>query len=174
MLLSKRNVIMFYVRARSFRDDGCLLLGSGNTVVVRPCSFASMLAEPISFSFMYLSVAARAECQQIFRSVIAQIAPCLNVMDLKILHRTAGLAAPPVTHNHRSPQSAIGMGIEANSRTFWLKHSQEALSRFSRNCCFCGDGKSLKRRSKASSSILASPFSMLTPARKSAQIISRQ
>ena len=45
-------------------------------------------------------VAFRAESQEIVRDVVAEAAPCLHMMDLKILRCAAGLAPPAVTLKH--------------------------------------------------------------------------
>src|ERR1019366_5676918 len=74
--------------------------------------------------------------------------------------------------------------VRADSRTtrgpaarerLWANHSQDAYSRrFSRKACCCSPGKNLKYREIELSRISGSPLSKCAPARKSAQIISRQ
>jgi hypothetical protein len=52
---------------------------------------------PLSVSFL---VAFDAESDEILGRIIAQAAPRLNVMDLKILRSPAGLAMPAVSLEH--------------------------------------------------------------------------
>ena len=53
-----------------------------------------------------------AESDQILGCVIAQSAPPLNVMDLKILHPPARLTTPSVARQHFTAELAIGFGVK--------------------------------------------------------------
>lgn len=67
---------------------------------------------------MRLSMARRAEDNQIFGSVIAQPAARLNVMDLKTLHPSAPLASPAVSLQDFAAELAIGFGLKPQARPF--------------------------------------------------------
>jgi len=68
---------------------------------------------PLSMSF---SVTRCAEGDQILGSVIAQSAPRLNVMDLKIFHPTARLASPAVSLQNFTAKLAISFRIKPQAR----------------------------------------------------------
>jgi hypothetical protein len=93
----------FSTRSKLSPSDKPPTTSAPNPFAARLSLFASVVAARILPSFVYFLVTARAERHEIFGGVIAQFAPCLNVVDLKILHRTARLAAPPVTLKHPSP-----------------------------------------------------------------------
>jgi hypothetical protein len=57
----------------------------------------------VTVHLVCILVAARAERQEIVRTIITQTAPCLNVVDLKIFRCAAGLAVPLVALKHRLP-----------------------------------------------------------------------
>ena len=57
-------------------------------------------------------MARRAEGDQILGSVIAQSAPRLNVMDLKILHSPARLATPSISLQDLSAELAISFRVK--------------------------------------------------------------
>src|SRR5579863_5589058 len=48
-----------------------------------------------------------AKCDQILGNIIAQTAPWLNVMDLKIFHPSAALATPPISLQDFAAELAI-------------------------------------------------------------------
>ena len=52
------------------------------------------------------------EGNQILGSVIAQLAPRLNVMDLKIFHPPARLATPAVSLQNFAAKLAISFGVK--------------------------------------------------------------
>ena len=53
-----------------------------------------------------------AEGDQILGSVIAQSAPPLNVMDLKIFHASAPLASPAISLQNFTAELAIGFRVK--------------------------------------------------------------
>jgi|GEM_PF-5205071 len=59
-----------------------------------------------------------AESDQILGSVIAQSAPPLNVMDLKIFHASARLATPSVSLQNFTENSAISCRINPQAESF--------------------------------------------------------
>jgi len=66
----------------------------------------------------------------------------------------------------------IEFKLETDPRAFVKVH--DGVATLSRNCSFSEVGRSPKKRSSASRKALVSPLSKLAPAKKSAQIISRQ
>jgi hypothetical protein len=118
-------------------------------------------------------VAGGAQSDEILLAIVTLPAPELDVMDLEIRHRSAGLASPPIATQHSYAQLLIGMGIQASSRVLpQASHAAWATAR--RNSCFSASGSRRNKRSMENSSTLGLPFSSCAPARKSAQIISRQ
>ena len=59
-----------------------------------------------------------AEGDQIFGSIIAQSAPWLNVMDLKILHPPARLTTPAISLEDFPAELAISFGIKSQAGRF--------------------------------------------------------
>ena len=57
-------------------------------------------------------MAADTKPDQILGRVIAEAAPRLEVVDLKILRYSAILAAPPIAREHRAGELAIGLGFK--------------------------------------------------------------
>src|ERR1035441_8806917 len=123
---------------------------------------------------MGFPVTVPAQRDEIVLHVIAQLAPELHVMNFQSNDGPTALAAPLVALQHRLTQPAIGFWVKTQSWAFRFRQDHVALCRPSRNCSRCGEGRSLKRRSMERSNALGSPFSRVAPARKSAQIISRQ
>ena len=76
-------------------------------------------------------VARRAEGDQIFGNVIAQSAPRLNVMDLKIFHAPARLATPAVSLQDFTAELAISFRIKPQAWPLWRgSHSKRHLHFF--------------------------------------------
>jgi hypothetical protein len=63
-------------------------------------------------------VALDAESYEILGRVIAQSAPWLNVMDLKVFHASARLAPPAISREDLATKFSIGFRIELQSRPF--------------------------------------------------------
>ncbi len=61
---------------------------------------------------MSFLMARRAESDQILGSVIAQSAPRLNVMDLKILRSSAPLASPPISLQDFTTELVISLRVK--------------------------------------------------------------
>ncbi len=135
---------------------------------------ASLDAGGIGASLVVRSMAVRAESDQILGSVITQSAPRLNggLEDLP-LARTIGNAS----------RLAPGLHGRVGDRLQDQASSVVALARIpvkapparsSRSCFRCGFGRPSTSRVRADRRASWLPVSKLTPARKSAQIISRQ
>jgi len=114
------------------------------------------------------------EGDQILSSVIAQSASWLNVMDLKIFHAPAQLASPAVSLQNLTANLAISLKIKPQAWSFREDPFQMVACTSSRSCFLCGFGRPMTSRMREGNSASRLPASKLTPARKSAQIISRQ
>jgi hypothetical protein len=115
-----------------------------------------------------------AKSYEILSRIIAQSASRLNVMDLKILHAPAPLAAPSISLENFSAELAIGFRIKPQAWPFWMDPGQSVTCTFSRSCSRCACGRPIASRVRQGNKASRLPASMLTPARKSAQIISKQ
>jgi hypothetical protein len=119
-------------------------------------------------------MAGRAEGNQILGSVIAQSAPPLNVMDLKILPAPAPLASPAISLQDFTAELTIGFWIKPQARPHGADPFQNVTCTSSRSCFLCGFGRPMTSRVRQGKRASRLPASKLTPARKSAQIISKQ
>ena len=123
---------------------------------------------------MSFLMARRAEGDQILGCVIAQSAPRLNVMDLKAFHPPARLASPAVSLQNFPAELAIGFGIKPQAGPLGSDPRHSIACRFSRSCLISGFGRPRTIRVNEGKRASRCPVSALAPARKSAQIISRQ
>src|ERR1700739_2156917 len=99
----------------------------------------------------------------------------LLVVHLKIRHRATGLTSPAIATQGLLAQTLVRTRIQPQAWGFWANCSQDAFSRkFSRKLRWCSPGKNSKNRVIENRSISGLGSSRLAPARKSAQIISRQ
>ena len=115
-----------------------------------------------------------AEGDQILGSVIAQSAPRLNVMDLKILHSPARLATPAISLQDFPAELAISFRVKPQAWPLGADPFQSVTCTSSRSCFLCGFGRPMTSRVRQGNRASWLPASKLTPARKSAQIISKQ
>ena|SRR5256885_6588363 len=120
-------------------------------------------------------VAIGAEGNKICFFIVTKPRSLMEVVELEVGSRSAALASPVVTGEHLLPELLIIVRIELQPRTLWLE-PDHAVARFSSlaKYSFCSPGKNLNRRQTERSRTSGSPFSRFAPARKSAQIISRQ
>src|SRR6266849_8662643 len=123
---------------------------------------------------MQVVVALGAGRDQILQGIVAHPTARLDVVHLKLGDAPAKLAAPPIALQHLPAQPSIGFRVKSQSRASWAKWHHEAFRTCSRNSCCLGCGKNPKSRPSEISKASGFPFSRLAPARKSAQIISRQ
>ena len=123
---------------------------------------------------MCFLVARRAEGDQVFRDIIAQSAPRPNVVDLKIRHAPAPLATPAVSLQDFAAELAISSRIKLQAGPLRSDPLQNVTCTSSRSCFRCGFGRPMTNRVRQGNKASWLPASKLTPARKSAQIISRQ
>jgi hypothetical protein len=115
------------------------------------------------------SMACSAERDQVFFRVRATVTSKYLVVDLQIKHCAAFLTAPAVAPKYLLPTSLIGPEI-----VWWPVAAHAATSKPLRNCCFWLSDRNRKNLFIEKTSVSGSPSSRFAPARKSAQIISRQ
>ena len=115
-----------------------------------------------------------AEGDEIFFCVVPEAAARLEMMDFDAGQRAAELAAPAVSREHLLVEFLVGFRLEPQARAFLAGAAHGASPIWSKTCCFCSGGRSRMSRWSEKASVEGSGFSSAAPARKSAQIISRQ
>jgi hypothetical protein len=120
-------------------------------------------------------VTAGAQGNQVRVVIVAPLAAELLVMDLQVLPGTTNLASPAVAAKHLLSQLFVRFGIKPQTRSFGSYPIHEAFSVTScRKARRCSPGRNLKNRDMDCRRAVGSSLSRFAPARKSAQIISRQ
>ena len=99
--------------------------------------------------------------------------PRLHVMNLEILRRPAVLASPAVPLEDLLSKFLVSFPIQSKAGPFLTQGSHEAFCSPSRKLTFIGPG-SMSNIRFIESSTASRLLSSLAPARKSAQIISKQ
>ena len=112
------------------------------------------------------------ERNQILLRIMPQPTSRSDVVDFQAqrVNRTFGNAIRPAPR--LIDAARIRFAIETNSRA--LRSVHDVVATLSRNSCCSEEESSPNRRSNASRNGFVSPLSRLAPAKKSAQIISRQ
>ncbi len=113
------------------------------------------------------------ESDQIRIVVVALSAPQLLVMDVQILPGATELASRAIAAQYLFSELVVRFGTEPQTRPLG-SNSLHLLVTSWRKACRCSPGRNLKNRDMDFKSTVGSSFSMFAPARKSAQIISRQ
>jgi hypothetical protein len=108
---------------------------------------------------------------EVFLAIRSSMAPKIKVVHFNCGHGAAKLTSPSVPLQNAPMQSLIINPIQALATIPFLR--QAATPKLSRNSCCCGCGNSRKSR-RADTTKVAGVTSAPAPARKSAQIISRQ
>ena len=120
-------------------------------------------------------VTAGAQGDQVQGVIVALLAAVLLVVDLQVLPGITDLASPTIPTQNLFSELFVGFGIELQARLLGSNPPHEAFSIAScRKACRCSPGKNLKNLDIDCNSRVGSSFSRFAPARKSAQIISRQ
>ncbi len=88
-----------------------------------------------------VSVAARAEGDQILLGIISKAAALIDVVDLEVGTTSAGLAAPAIPLQHLLAKSTVGLRVEAEPGPAREQASHEAFLSCSKNCFCCGRGR---------------------------------
>ena len=129
----------------------------------------------VSNSTMHCFMAASAQGKQISLLIVALLTAQLLVVDLQVLSRAADLALPTIAAQYLLAEPFVKLGIKPQSRSLGSNPVHEAFSVTSfRKASLCSLGRNLKNRDMDCRSTVGSSFSRFAPARKSAQIISRQ
>jgi hypothetical protein len=115
-----------------------------------------------------------AQGDQVFGNVVALGASPADVVDFEKIRTSALLTSPAIALQHFSLEISIGIRIQPNPPSFWPSKIHSALCTWWVNSIFWGSGSSENSRVSARSSDSGLPASRLAPAKKSAQIISRQ
>ena len=123
---------------------------------------------------MFFLMARHAEGDEILGSVIAQSTSWLNVMNLKAFHPPARLATPPISLQDLAAELAISFRIKPQAGSVAMDPCQSVTCTFSRSCFLSDFGRPMTSRVRQGNKVSWLPASKLTPARKSAQIISKQ
>ena len=123
---------------------------------------------------MNFLVACDTKSYQILGAVVSQLATPPNMVNLEIVHPSARLTTPTVSLQNFTAKLAIGFRPKPHPRPLGAHASQTATWTVSNNCFLCGTERPRIIRVSAASRVPSSPVIQLTPARKSAQIISRQ
>ena len=124
---------------------------------------------------MDLRVTCGTERDEVLFGIVSGLASVSFVMDLKVQPRAASLASPAIPLQDLSTELLVRFGIQPQTRAFRSDRAHEARPfSCSRNACCCSPGRNLKNCWIDCSNISGFPSSRCAPARKSAQIISRQ
>jgi hypothetical protein len=118
---------------------------------------------------MNRSMACSAERYQVFFRGWATVTPKHLVVDFQIKHCAAFLTAPAVATQYFLPTSLIGPEIASEPVA-----AHAATTKPLRNSCFWLSERNRKNLFMENTSVCGSQLSRFAPARKSAQIISRQ
>src|SRR5450756_1521137 len=111
---------------------------------------------------------------EIFFTIRSRLAPPNLVMDLQLISSATPLAFPAIPLENFHLQLAVTPWVEPNTTAFGDPriHADRLIS--PKNCCCSKAGRNPKNRRNDIRSMSGFPFSRFAPARKSAQIISRQ
>src|ERR1035437_1632807 len=124
---------------------------------------------------MDVSMATSTERNQVLFAIVAGVAANFFVRDFQVAHRATGLTPPAIATQDPLPKSLVRHRIQPQAHGLRTDRTHDALSlKPSRNSCLCSPGRNLKNLVIENNSVSGSPLSRLAPARKSAQIISRQ
>jgi hypothetical protein len=98
------------------------------------------------------------------------------VVNLQVRPRATGLAFPSIPPQYFVAQHGVIFGVEVNARSLPQKscHVAALSATWSRNRRLYSPGRNVKKRTADRRRMSGSPLSRLAPARKSAQIISKQ
>jgi hypothetical protein len=115
-----------------------------------------------------------AQSDEVQFGIVTKLASEADVVHLKIGNTATVLAAPAIALEYPAPEFPIGYWAEFEPRSLGARSNHEALLTCSRNSTFCAHGRNSMSRFREKSRLLGFPCSRLAPARKSAQIISKQ
>lgn len=111
---------------------------------------------------------------EVLLRIVTQAAPRTNVMHLELVAASAILAVPTVALKHLAVEQLVGLPREAKTRTFLTLHFYAGIFKQDEKACFSSSGRSSYSRYIERSMVLGVWLSSPAPAKKSAQIISKQ
>ena len=112
---------------------------------------------------------------QVLLGVVAGVAAEPFVMDFEVGHRAAKLTSPAIPPKYTVAELFEQLGIKPQARLLRSDLTHDAFSfAWCRNVCLSSPGRNLKNRKADCKRTSGFSFSRFAPARKSAQIISRQ
>jgi hypothetical protein len=124
---------------------------------------------------VYQRVTYEAERNQVLLGIITALTTKFLVVNLQIRSASAALTSPTIAAQYLLPKLFVELAIKSHARLFGCNPVHKAFSVTSwRKACRCSPGRILKNRDMDCKSSVGSSFSRFAPARKSAQIISRQ
>jgi hypothetical protein len=124
---------------------------------------------------MLTRVASSTKRNKITCGIVARVASEFLVMNFQVGHDSACLAFPAIAAQHLVAELFIHLGIKSQARPFRFDATHDAFSaKWFKNVFLSSPGRNLRRRRIDCSRICELPFSRFAPARKSAQIISKQ
>jgi hypothetical protein len=123
---------------------------------------------------MHIPMARGTKGNRVLLGIVSGMATKFLVVNLQIRDRAARLAPPAIPAQHLLPQLFVPHGIKTQARIFYWNPVQDAFSICATNVCFCSRGRNLKNLEIDCTSNSGFPLSRFAPAKKSAQIISRQ
>lgn len=116
-----------------------------------------------------------AKGDEIFFHIASETASPLYMMDVQVFRTAAVLASPAIARKHLPAKRSIGILVESKPRLSRARRIHDAFGIRSKNSCLCEFGSSKYIRLSAKSRNSGPPSaSIVAPARKSAQIISRE
>lgn len=116
-----------------------------------------------------------AKGDQVLLGVVPRLAAEFLVVDFEIGQRAARLTTPAVAPQDLLPEIFEGSRVKAHAPGFREAQAHYMLSlMLPRNACFCSSDRNRKNFVIENSNVSGFWLSRLAPARKSAQIISKQ
>jgi hypothetical protein len=142
----------------------------------KPSHFIGFTAlSPKRSTAMHSGVAYGTKRDQVLLRIIARVTAKFLVVNLKIGHCATRLASPAVAMQHLLAQTVVLVGVELHAHMFWSDSSHDAFSvTWCKNACLSSPGRNLKNRKADCKRTSGFSFSRFAPAKKSAQIISKQ
>jgi hypothetical protein len=114
-----------------------------------------------------------AQCDEILLQIVTTATAKLLMVHLEISHLPAPLASPTIPAQYFVSQDFICIRLQPHFEVFSIRF-HDAVVAYCRKICRCSAGRNRKDRDIACKSASGFPLSRFAPARKSAQIISRQ
>ena len=124
---------------------------------------------------VFMGMAGVAQRNHVELRIVSRLTSEPLVVNLQVPHRPTILTSPIVPFEHLQTEFFVSIRVKLDSGRLWADAVHEAFPlTCSRNACLSCPGRNLKNLVMDCSRISGLLFSKLAPARKSAQIISRQ